>query len=169
MNPAELNLNPLSQIDPVVMVAVAFIVIVTYVLLRRVFVLPYMHAMEAREDLFETARSQFREVDRLTVESQAACETAIAQATAQAEDLRAEAQERAAAYRSERVAEASRQASEMLETGRAKIEAERAEQMSGVRSQAVECVTAACTQLVGSVSADTVENAVDRLLERKTR
>jgi len=169
MNPAELNLNPLSQIDPVVMIAVVLVIIVTYVVLRRVFVLPYMHAMEAREGLFETARSQFREVDRLTVESQAACEAAIAQATAQAEDLRSEAQERAAAYRSERVAEASRQASEMLETGRAKIEAERTEEMSGVRSQAVECVSVACTQLVGSVTTETVENAVDRLLERKSR
>jgi len=165
MSPDELN--PLTQIRPVVIVAVVLIVIVMYFLLRRVFVLPYMHVMEAREDLFETARSQFREVDRLTVESQDACEATIAQATAEAEELRAEAQERAAAYRSERVAEASLQASEMLEKGRAKIEAERAEEMSGVRSQAVECVSVACTQLVGSVTIETVENAVDRLLERK--
>jgi len=165
MSPDELN--PLTQIRPVVIVAVALIVIATYWLLRRVFVLPYMRVMETREDLFETARSQFREVDRLTVESQAECEAMIAQATTEAEDLRAEAHERAAAYRSERVAEASRQASEMLETGRAKIEAERADEMSGVRLQAVECVSVACTQLVGSVTTETVENAVDRLLERK--
>ena len=85
MNPAELNLNPLSQIDPVVIVAVALIVIVTYLLLRRLYVLPYLEVMESREELFSSARRLSAEAAEVTRESELRAEAVLCEAATTAE------------------------------------------------------------------------------------
>ncbi|MEI7815048.1 MAG: hypothetical protein WCJ13_09680 [Coriobacteriia bacterium] len=169
IKPAELNLNPLTQIDPVVIVAVAIIVIVTYLLLKRFYVQPYLEVMEAREGLFDTAREQSAEAKSVTQDSELRAEAAVAEAVAASEDLRTAAKARADAYRKEQVAAASLQASELLEKGRADLRTAREAELASVQTQAVECVTAACVQLVGDVDAETAESTVVRLMERKAR
>jgi len=169
MNPAELNLNPLSQIDPIVIVVVALIVAVTYLLLKRVFVLPYLEVMEAREDLFSTARRQSSEAAKVTRESELRAEQVLSEAAASAEELRSAAQARADAYRKEHLADASRCASKSLESGRAELRAVRERELASVQAQAVECVAAACEQLLGGADAETVQSTVVRLMERKAR
>jgi F0F1-type ATP synthase membrane subunit b/b' len=169
MNPAELNLNPLSQIDPIVIVIVALIVVVTYLVLRRVYVQPYLEVMEAREELFQTARRRSSEASDVTRESDLQAETMLAEATASSEDLRTAAQLRADGYRKARLSEASAAASELLEHGRAELQAVRVRELASVHAQAVECVTAACEQLLGSTDAEAVESTVERLMETKAR
>jgi F0F1-type ATP synthase membrane subunit b/b' len=167
MNPAELNLNPLSQIDPVVIVAVALIVIVTYLLLRRVYVLPYLEVMESREELFSSARRLSAEAAEVTRESELRAEAVLCEAATTAEDLRSTAQARADAYRKDRLAEAAQLASESLESGRLELRAERERELASVQAQAIECVAAACEQLLGGADPETVESTVVRLMERK--
>ncbi len=168
MNPAELNLNPLSQIDPVVIVVVTVIMIVLYLLLRRVFVLPYLEVMEEREQLFSVAGGRMSEAEQIRRESELTAEGMLTEAAASAEELRNAAQARADAYRKERIAEASLQASESLDTGRAELREARDRQRAAVRVEAVECVTVACQQLLGSADSDAIESTVTRVMEHKT-
>lgn len=167
MNPAELNLNPLSQLDPVVIVIVAVIVAITYLLLRRLFVLPYLEVMEAREELYSEAHRQAAEAARLRRESDLEAEAVLSEAAASAEEIRSGAQSRADVHRKECIAAASQEASEALETGRAELRATRERELAHVQSQAIECVSAACERLLGSADPAAVESAVVRLMERR--
>ena len=62
MNAAELNLNPLTQIDPIVIMAIIVVFVATYFALRHFFVYPYLAVMEERERLFEVADDTERAV-----------------------------------------------------------------------------------------------------------
>lgn len=167
MNPAELNLNPMSQIDIVVIVAIAVVFVATYFVLRKVFVLPYLAVMERRELLFDVADDQARQADEIMRQADLDAEMALSNAAQTAEQLRMEARERGETYRRERVDEASKAASERLERGRGDIAAARESEVAQLREQAVDCVSVACGQLLGEPDVDAIEAAVDRLMARR--
>jgi F0F1-type ATP synthase membrane subunit b/b' len=169
IKPAEINLNPISQIDPIVIVVVALIVVVTYLLLRRVYVLPYLEVMETREGRFSVARQQSAQAAEVRRSSDLQAEAILAEAAASSEDIRNAAAARADAYRRELLAEASQRASQSLESGRAELRSVRERELATVQTQAVECVTAACEQLLGGADAEAVESTVVRLMESKAR
>ena len=166
MNPAQMNLNPMTQIDPVVIVAMVLIVAVTYVLLRRVFVLPYLNVLEQRERLFCDSEDRLNEADRCADTALEEAEQAVADAAEQAEKIRADAHETADAYRAKRIGEASAGASTVLEHGRELIAADRAKEVERMRTQACECVGLACERLLGKADEQAVASAVDRALAR---
>jgi F0F1-type ATP synthase membrane subunit b/b' len=168
VNAAELNLNPLTQIDPIVIVAIIVIFVATYFALRRVFVMPYLAVMEERERLFESGDEMLDRADIVEEEAVQNAEATIAQAAAAADELRARSQESAEQYRRERVESATQEASLLLESGRAQIVAARAEQSEKLRTQVLECVGLACDRLLGERDPETVEAAVDRLMSRGT-
>ncbi|HEY5541112.1 MAG TPA: hypothetical protein VIL41_06635 [Coriobacteriia bacterium] len=166
MNAAQLNLNPLSQIDPIVIVAIIVIFVATYFALRRVFVMPYLAVMEERERLFEDADDMLDRAD--AVERQAAenAEATVAAAATAAEELRMASRDSAEQYRRQRVEAATQEASLLLESGRAQIASARAEQGVKLRAQVLDCVGLACDRMLGKHDAETVEAAVDRVMAR---
>jgi len=162
-----LNLNPIDQLDPVVIVFTAIAFVATLFALRKVFVLPYLAVIDTRERMFA-------EADRRAAETQGALDAArdesaaaVAAATAEAEQMLSDARERADAYRRERLETATRAASQRLERGRAVIAEARANELAQVRQQAVDCVGIACTHLLGEADPKVVEAAVDRLMARR--
>jgi F0F1-type ATP synthase membrane subunit b/b' len=165
--PSQLNLNPIGQISPIVIVAVVVIITVMYFTLRKVYVLPYLGVLEERERLFETADIAYVEASQCVSEANADSERGIAEATAEAEAMRAEARESAEEYRRTRVTEAMRTAAARLEEGRAQIASAREAELSRLRVEAAECVHLACGQLVGSVDDDLVSATVERLMMRQ--
>jgi len=169
MNPAELNLNPISQIDPLVIVAVMLIMLGTYFVLRRVFVMPYLRVMDERQQLFAVADSQHLQAEDVVRQADYESERALAEAAQAAEQLRAEARERSEAYHRERVEQATATASERLERGRADIATEKSIEVEALRSQAIDCVDLACGQLLGGATDEVVQASVDRLLARRTQ
>jgi len=169
MNPAELNLNPLSQIDPIVIVAIIVIMTVTYFLLRRFFVAPYLLVMEQRDELFDTADGQIADSAETDRQSDFDAERTLADAAQAAEQIRVEAKEKAEAYRRDCLSTARESASATLESGRAEIAAQRGSAMTQLRAEAVECVGLACTQLLGVADREAAEAAVDRLMARRIR
>ena len=169
MNAAQLNLNPLTQIDPIVIVATIVIFVATYFALRRVFIAPYLAVMEQRERLFESADEMLDHADEAERQAAENAEAAVAAAAAAAEELRKDSEESAAQYRRERVNAATLEASKLLETGRAQIASTRAGQSETLRTQAHECVGLACDRLLGEHDDDAIEAAVDRLMARETR
>jgi F0F1-type ATP synthase membrane subunit b/b' len=169
MRPDQLNLNPMGMIEPVVIVAVILIIIATYFALRRFFVMPYLHMLETREQLIETANGQRLEAETCTREAADAAEKAVAGAAAEAEQIRSEARERAEDARRVHLEAASSAASALLEEGRARIAADRERERERMRAEAIECVGLACRQLIGDVDADAVATTVDRLLARQAQ
>ena len=166
MNPAHMNLNPMTQIDPVVIVAMVLIVSVTFVLLRRFFVLPYLRVLEERERLFETSDDRLDEADSCVQAAEVAAEEAVAMAATEAEKIRADAQEAADAYRTKCLGAATAEATRTLEDGREAIAADRTEELGRLRDQTCECVRLACERLLGRADDDAVAAAVDRALAR---
>ena len=96
MNAAQLNLNPLTQIDPIVIVATIVIFVATYFALRRVFIAPYLAVMEQRERLFESADEMLDHADEAERQAAENAEAAVAAAAAATEELRKNSEESAA-------------------------------------------------------------------------
>lgn len=162
-----MDLNPIEQLDVLVTVGAVLIVIVTYFVLRHVFVLPYLAVMDAREQLFETADECARESAQISSDADAQATETLTRARESAETMITEARRRADSSRRESVASATEAASGRLESGRTALaEVHRAE-LEQSRAQAVECVTAACGRLLPDVDGAAVEGAVDRLMTRR--
>ena len=166
MNPAQMNLNPMTQIDPVVIVGIMLIVVVTYVLLRRVFVLPYVRVMEERERLFESSDASLVEADGCRRGAKESAEQLVSDAADQAEKLRADALAEADEYRAKRMSSASAGATAVLEHGRDEIVADRTAELAHLREQACACVGLACDKLLGGADPVAVATAVDHALAR---
>ncbi|MBI5231764.1 MAG: ATP synthase F0 subunit B [Coriobacteriales bacterium] len=164
-----MNLNPLDQIHPWVMIAVAAIFTATYFALRRVFVLPYVHVMEEREKLL--SEGEGLRADEAQVRQQAEREGAevLAAASESADGRVKAAQAEADEYRSTTLATANAEASERLIAGRTAIAADRETAQQAMREQAIECVVLACERLVGPVPREDAESAVDDALGRLGR
>ena len=167
MNPAELNLNPIDQIHPLVIVAAMLIIVATYFALRRVYVLPYLRVLEQREQLFETSDVEYVDAAQRVAEAKIDSERAVAEAAAEVEAMRAEAKARADEYRRTRVAEATSAASALLERGRAEIATARAAELERLRAEASECVHSACGQLMGGADKELVTATIERLMTRQ--
>jgi F-type H+-transporting ATPase subunit b len=163
----ELSLNPLDQIDPIVIGATVAIFALTYFTLRRVFVLPYLRVMEQRERMFEEADERADEEDRATGEAEQQAKAKVAEAREAADELLGEAAQQADAYKTERLQSATTTASERLEQGRAEIAQARESELARLREEAVDCVGKACDRLLGESDPAAAEVAVDRLLSRR--
>lgn len=166
--PSEMNLNPLGQISPTVIVAVILIVTAMYFVLRRVYVFPYLRVIEEREQIFEVADARCAEATQCVAAANADSEQAVAEAVAEAEAMRAEAREHADEYHRTRVTETTNSAAMRLEEGRAQIAASRDAELRRLRTEASDCVRVACGQLVGSVDDELVTATVERLMARQT-
>ena len=166
MNPAQMNLNPMTQLDPVIIVAMILIIAVTYVLLRRYFVMPYLHVLEARERLFETSDAQLDDAEKSAQVAQQHSEDVVAEAAEQAEKIRSDARAAADEYRAKCVGKATAKATASLEKGRELIATERAAELETLREQACECVGLACNRLLGCADDEAVASAVEHALAR---
>jgi len=165
--PSKLNLNPIDQISPVVIVAVMLIIVVMYFALRKVYVFPYLAVIESRERLFDAADANYTQSVQCVAEANEGSERAIAEAAAQAEAIRAEAREHAEEYRRTKVATATSTAAARLEEGRAQIAIARAAELERLRTEATVCVGVACGQLVGEVDDEVVSATIERLMTRQ--
>ena len=166
MDPTKMNLNPMTQLDPVIIVGMVLIIAVTYVLLRRYYVMPYLHVLEERQRLFEISDARLDEIDSGTQDAQQRSEDIVAEAAEQAEKIRSDARASAGEYRTKCVGEATALATAALEKGRETIAKERALELSKLREQACECVGLACGRLLGHADDEAVASAVERALAR---
>jgi F0F1-type ATP synthase membrane subunit b/b' len=156
----------MTQLDPVIIVGMVLIIAVTYVLLRRYFVMPYLQVLEGRERLYELSDSRTDEAEESVKVAQQHAEDVVSEAAEQAEKIRSDARATADEYRTQCVGEATALATASLEKGRERIAKERAGELEKLREQARECVGLACERLLGNADAETVGSAVERALAR---
>ncbi|TLM78535.1 MAG: hypothetical protein FDZ70_04005 [Actinobacteria bacterium] len=164
-----MELNPLGQIQPVVIIAVAIIFAATFVLLRRVFVLPYVAVMTERDRLIEESEARDAEAARIVAAADADAAALVETARVEADGALREARARADDYRRERLHAATDAASERLQAGRELIGRAREREEEVVRRQAIECVELACERLFKVTDREIAEAAVDKLLSRRAR
>jgi F-type H+-transporting ATPase subunit b len=164
---AKLNLNPITQIQPLLVAGIVVLFIVTYFVLRRVFVRPYLAVLESRERRFEHAEQSRERCAQARLDAQAEADRLLAEASKHSETLHAESDERCDEYRRSRIAEASSRAAALLDEGRNKIAAERAKHSAEMRGEVEECVGVACKRLLGRSDPEAVANAVERAAARR--
>lgn len=162
-----MDLNPLKQIDPFVIVSIIVIFTLTGIALRKWFFLPYIAVMEERAIKLEAADAVVAEADRIVAEAEPAAAERVAKAREKADLLLREARESTDTYRRETVDSAMAEVATLLEQGRARIAEARENELSSLRAEAVECVDLACSKLIGGVEPDAVGAAVDKLLARR--
>ena len=161
-----MDINPLTQIDWRVIVAMLVIVTLTYLGMRKFFVGPYLEVMLDRDRLLDDAADADARSTASLADAESEATRLHEQAQESAHALVAQARERAEAYRDELVAKAASDASARMERGRAEIATERARQEAELRDHAVECVGIACGRLSVRVDDRAVEAAVDQTLTR---
>lgn len=159
-------LDPLGQLNPYVIVATLTIVAVTYVVLRRWLFEPYIVVLDERQQLIDVGRERLAEAEAIT--RQAAHDVSIIEADARAkvEAIQHEAVEEAEALRKRAMDQAIKDVDDLLAGRRAEIAQAREVETARVRTQAVDCVGLACSQLFGQADSLIVESSVDRALDR---
>ena len=162
-----MDLNPLNQIDPRVILIVAAIFWLTFLVLRKVYFLPYISVMEARQDTLTTAAEQAAEGARIATGADEEAEGTISSAREKADSLLKDAHEQAERYRRKTLDSAGDEIGVLLEEGRGRISSARESEMASLRTQALDCVGVACEKLVGETDMAVVEAAVDKMLERR--
>jgi len=161
------DLNPLNQLNPYVIVSVMIVFSVTGVLLRKLFFLPYIEVMERRAQRLEAADAMFEEAERIVVEAEAEAAEGTTRAREKVDLLLRETREKTETYRRETVDAAMAEVATLLEQGRSRIAEARENEMTSLRTQAVECVNLACSKLMGSSDEESTTAAVDKLLARR--
>jgi F-type H+-transporting ATPase subunit b len=161
------SLNPIDQINGMVIVFTILVAVATMLAFRKVFVLPFVAVMEDRERDLEAAEEILSEAERLTEGVGPLAEGILTEARSESEAIMQKAREDAESYRKERLNQANERAAKVLEDGRRQIAAERDTEMQAIRERAVECVTTACEKLLGAPDKQTAETAVDRLLAKR--
>ena len=162
-----MEMNPLAQIDWRVILATIVIFVATYFALRRVYFYPVIEAMEDRREDLEDCDEACERARSIIAAAEDDARLTAEQAETERTALLEKAREEAQAERERRVDGAKAEAEERLAEGRRQIEAERAEQVEWLRTEARECVTMACSKLVGDVPEETVAPVVDRVIEKQ--
>jgi F-type H+-transporting ATPase subunit b len=162
-----MELNPLKQIDPLVIVTVMIAFSITAVLLRKWFFLPYIGVMEERDMRLEEAQAALDEAERIVLEAEPTAAADVERAREEADLLMRQSREQNDLYRRETVDAAMAEVSTLLEKGRKRISQARESELASLRAQAVECVNLACVKLMGSADEESTATAVDKLLARR--
>jgi len=161
-----MQLDPIGQLNPYVIVATMVIVALTYVALRRWLFVPYIVVLDERQARLDAGRERLAEAE--ASRQQAVWEVASieADARAKAEAIEHDALEEAEAHRKRTMDEAIRDVDVLLARERAHIAKAREQETARVRSEAVTCVGVACTRLFGEGDSMIVESSVDRAIDR---
>jgi F-type H+-transporting ATPase subunit b len=161
-----MNLNPLTQIEPVTIGATVLIFAATYRVMRTSVFLPIVNAMEDRQERIDAGRRAAEEAEQLVCAAEAEAAERLKLAHLEGDRLVQAAREKAERAREERAAAAEAEAVRILEAGRAKITAAREHEVAALRAQALDCVGLACSKLLVPIEDKTVEAIVDTAIAK---
>lgn len=163
-----MNLNPLEQIDPVVVMIAALIFAATYLALRRVFLGPVIGALEDRRALVTECSAECEKTTKAVEDAERKAREALDRAHKDAEEHIRQERDAMEVERRRALAEARRRASEQLAAGREDIRTARADEKETVRERASDCVGVACEKLLGpGIEAPSIADAVARVTDQR--
>jgi len=164
-----MELNPLNQLNPLVIGAVIIVFTATYLVLRRWFFLPVIEVMESRRMRIEQAEGSRAEARRVVAEAESKAQTLLDAAKEQANVIVEQTREAREELKAAEMAAAQKDVERVLAKGRAAAAALRDVEQAKLRDEAVQCVTLACTKVIGPVEPSLVGSVVDRLMARKVQ
>lgn len=161
-----MELNPLAQIDPIVIGGTIVVFSATYVAMRKVFFDPVIDVMEERHARCKDAAHVCEEAQVLVATADSEALAAVEAAREEADRLLAESRQAAEAERDRRIAHARERVERALEVGRAEILEAKEAEVEALTKEARECVGLACAKLVGRVDDEVVGDVVERVVAR---
>jgi len=162
-----MELNPLKQINPVVVASVIVIFTCTYYVLRKVFFLPLIEVMEKRHERIQNSQLQLTEAQRIVGQAEKEASEIVAKAREEADSISRDMRERIEEIRKAGIDTAKDGADRFLEDGRKGILMSKEAEQAKLRKEAVECVGLACDKLLGKVETNTVESVIDKLMAKR--
>ena len=162
-----MELNPLKQINPVVVASVIVIFTCTYYVLRKVFFLPLIEVMEKRHERIQNSQLQLTEARRIVGQAEKEGSEIVAKTREEADSISRDMRERIEEIRKAGIDSAKEEADKFMEDGRKGILMSKEAEQTKLRKEAVECVGLACDKLLGKVETNTVESVIDKLMAKR--
>lgn len=162
-----MELNPLSQINPITIVAVLAVFVIAHFVMKRTFFAPVIAVMEERSERLEAAARKRDEAAELSRTADEDAESILARGRERAERVMASVRDRTQTARAERLDGARSESAAYMEQGRLAIAQEREAELTRLRQEAASCVSLACDRLLGGVDDHKIESVVDRLVARR--
>jgi len=159
-----MDLNPLEQLNWITMVAMAFIFIATYGILRKVFFTPLLTVMEKRAGKLEKARARYEEARSVTEQAQEEARRIAAEASHAAEQMHEEVKGELARTQESRRAKARAEAESILATGREQIARLKDEEQAKLKDRLLTCSRQTLAKMIPEVSEETLQFVVNRVL-----
>ncbi|HUM12737.1 MAG TPA: hypothetical protein VLT82_17445 [Myxococcaceae bacterium] len=160
-------LDPLKQIDLVVIGGVAVAFLITYFLLRRIFFGPLIEVMERRALRIETARSRRAEAERSLEDAQRRAAALLQAARDEGARLADAAREASVKVSEARRAEIGPEVEAIRARGRDEVLALRRSAETRLAEELCACVGQTVAKMIGRVDERTVRFLVTRTLAEK--
>jgi F-type H+-transporting ATPase subunit b len=159
-----MGLNPLEQLNLITMAAMAAIFLVTFVVLRKVFFIPLIDAMEKREGKIGRALARYREAEALAGKAREEAKKIVDAATERAERLSNEVKEEFAMMRETKRAQAGAEADAILVRGREEVARLKETEQARLKKQLLVCSKKTLAKMTPEVDEDALRLVVSRVL-----
>lgn len=159
-----MGLNPLEQLNPVTMAAMALIFLATFFILRKVFFTPLIEVMGKRADKIERGRARFQEADALIKKAQEEAARIAAEAAEAAERIHAEVKEELARIRDSKRAQANAEAEIILARGREEIARLKEAEQARLKEHLLTCSKQTLVKMIPQVDEEKLRFVVKRVL-----
>ncbi len=159
-----MGLNPLEQLNLITMAAMAAIFLATFLVLRKVFFIPLIDAMEKRAGKIERALARYREAEALAGKAREEAGRIAGEAAERAERLSEEVKEELAAIRETKRAQAGAEADAVLASGREEVARLKEAEQARLKEQLLACSKKTLAKMIPEVDEDTLRLVVSRVL-----
>lgn len=157
-----MNLNPLTQINPVTMTAIVVIFIATYFALKKIYFDKYVDFIESRDSEISKGRAAGLEAEAITVKAKTEAEEISRNAQVKIDEITT--QNRSAIYeaREEIRLKAAGEAEAIIEKGRVTLPDLKAEERAKMQRELGVCIWQVVRKLDKDIELKTVEDLVRR-------
>ncbi len=159
-----MGLNPLEQLNLMTMAAMAAIFLATFLILRKVFFIPLIAAMEKRGEKIERARARYGEADALLEQAREEAGRISADATRTAERLAEEAKGEVVRVWDAKRAQANSEADAILAKGREEVASLKEAEQARLKKELLACSRQTLVKIIHEVDEDALRLVVSRVL-----
>jgi F0F1-type ATP synthase membrane subunit b/b' len=159
-----MGLNPLEQLNPVTMAAMAAIFLATFFVLRKVFFTPLIDVMEKRAGKIERAHARYQEADALIEQAREEAAKISAEAAETAERIHADVKEELTRIRDSRRAQATAEAEKILTRGREEFALLQEAEQASLKEHLLTCSKQTLVKMIPEVDEEALRFVVNRVL-----
>ena len=159
-----MGLNPLEQLNPVTMAAIAVIFLATFIILRKVLFTPLIDVMEKRAGKLERARTRYQEADVVVNKAREEAARIAAEAAEAVDSIHADVKGELATIRASKRAQASAEAETILARGRDEVACLKEAEQARLKEHLLTCSRQTLVKMIPAVDDETLRFVVNRVL-----